>query len=40
MSNFSAISWPKQVIVLWDDDDYDVRFVLDQHPKLDFNGAI
>jgi hypothetical protein len=31
---FSAISWQEQVNFQWDDDE--VRFVLDQHAKLDF----
>ena len=32
-SNFSAVSWREQVNFQWD---YQVRFVLDQHAKLDF----
>ena len=31
LSNFSAISWRKQVNFQWDDDE--VRFVLDQHAE-------
>ena len=34
MSNFSAIPWQEHVEFWWDDDD--IRFVLDQHAKLDF----
>jgi hypothetical protein len=34
---FSAISWREQVIFQWDDDE--VRFILDQHAKLDFHSA-
>jgi len=30
MSNFSAISWGEQAALRWDDDDYNVCFVLDQ----------
>jgi hypothetical protein len=33
-SIFSAISWREQVIFQWDDDE--VRFVLDQHAELEF----
>jgi hypothetical protein len=33
----SAILWREQVNFQWDDDE--VRFVLDQHAKLDFNSA-
>jgi hypothetical protein len=35
--NFSAILWRKQVNFQCDDDE--VRFVLDQHAKWDFNSA-
>ena len=35
----SAISWREQVNFQWDDDDDDVRFVLDQHAELDFYSA-
>ena len=35
LSNFSAISWRKQVTVQRDD----VRFVLDKHAYLDFYSA-
>jgi hypothetical protein len=40
-NNFSAISWQKHVTFLidYDDDDDDVRFVLDQHSELDFSSA-
>ena len=34
MSNISAIAWTEHII-FWRDDE-DVRFVLDQHIKLDF----
>ena len=34
---FSAIPWREQVIFQWDDDD--VRFALDQHDSLDFYSA-
>ena len=37
LSNFSAISWREQVIFQWDDDE--VHFVLDQHAELDFYSA-
>ena len=30
------MSWPEQINFQWDDD---VRFVLDQHAKLDFHSA-
>jgi hypothetical protein len=36
-SNYSAISWQEQVIFQWDDDE--VRFVLDQHADLDLYNA-
>ena len=35
--NFSALSWREQVNYQWDDDE--VRFVLDEHAKLDFHSA-
>ena len=38
LSIFSAVSWLEQVNFQWDDDD-EVRFVLDQHAKLDFYSA-
>jgi len=37
MNNFSAISWQEQVIFNGNDDD--VPFVLDQHAELDFYSA-
>ena len=37
LSNFTAISWWKQVSFQWDDDE--VHFVLDQHAELDFYSA-
>jgi hypothetical protein len=37
LSNFSALSWQEQVNFQWDDDE--VRFVLDQHAKLNFYSA-
>jgi len=41
LSNFSVISWREQVNFQWDDDDddYEVRFVLDQHAQMDFYSA-
>ena len=36
MSNCPARSWREQVKFLWDDDNDDVLFVLDQHGELDF----
>ena len=38
MINFSTTSWREQVTFWWDDD-YDVRFVLDQHAELDIYNA-
>ena len=32
--NFSAMLWREQINFQWDD--YEVRFVLDQHAELDF----
>jgi hypothetical protein len=37
LSNFAAIVWREQVNFEWDDDE--VRFVLDQHTKLDLYSA-
>ena len=37
LSNFSAISWWEQVI--FNENDDNVRFVLDQHAELNFNSA-
>jgi hypothetical protein len=31
-----AISWREEITFQWDDDDDDVRFILDQHAELDF----
>ena len=36
MSNLSAISWREQATIWRDNDDYKVRFALDQHTELDF----
>jgi hypothetical protein len=40
MSRFSSIMWREQVIFQWDDDDDDVRVVLDQHVFLNFYSTI
>jgi len=37
-SNFSALSWPEQVVYRWDDDD--AGFVQDQHAKLEFKMPV
>ena len=37
LNNFSAMLWREHVLFQWTDDD--VRFVLDQHAKLDFYRA-
>jgi hypothetical protein len=31
-----SLSWREQVNIQWDDDDDEVRFVLDQHDELGF----
>jgi hypothetical protein len=36
---FSAMLWREQFNFQWDDDDDEVRFVLDQHAELDFYSA-
>ena len=38
-SNFSAISWQEQVNFQRDDDDDEVRFILDHNAELDFYSA-